>query len=329
MNIKKMATTVAFAALAMMLWVTFKVYFIHDPDNFFEVDARPYVVAWTMDNCRAFQCGTSQNGTAVKDAVETEEGWLYVLVTSKEPGELYLLVPRDDPSHKHLVGVEQASDGDLRIVDNGPQPGEVTKAGSATKEKKTPLYKQFKYGLGILAVVVLAIFWIRRRASGDKRSLDDMLHEHAQPPPMDAAGIMAQAARKQGRAAPAAPAIDPNDPVGSLLKAGKGEEAVRKFEGCIAADAAFRLPHAEHVLPLAKAALAAGNLQVAVGAVRGFDRKYPGHELIPDVYMFSAKLMAERLGNGDMARKLLQVVMERYPGHHLAQEAKRTLQAMA
>jgi len=326
MNIRKMATTVAFAALAMMVWVTFKVYFIHDPDNSFEVDARPYMVAWRIDNCGKFQCGN------VKAAYDADEGWLYVIGTSKEPGELYLLVPREDPSEKHLVTVEEEQDGEYRIVDNGPQPGEVTRGGSggiAKKEKKTPLYKQFKYMLGVLAVVILAIFWIRRRASGDKRSLDTMLAEQAEPPPMTAGGIMAQAARKEARAESAPPPMDPNDPVGSLLKAGKGEEAVRKFEHCIAADPAFRLPRADQVLPLAKAAIAAGNLQAAVAALRGFDKKYPGHELIPDVYVFSAKLMAEKLGNGDMAKKILQHVMDRYPGHHLAQEAKRTLQAMA
>jgi TolA-binding protein len=123
--------------------------------------------------------------------------------------------------------------------------------------------------------------------------------------------------------------VDPQDPVGSLLKNGKPDEALALFEKRVAADPAFKLPHAEHVLPLAKAAVAAGNLQAAVAALRGFDKKYPGHELIPDVYVFSAKLMADKLGNGEMAKKLLNHVMERYPGHYLAQEAKKTLQAMA
>jgi hypothetical protein len=296
MNIKKMATTIAFAALAMLVWTTFKVWFIHDPDHFTEMNARPYLIAWNIDNCAKFQCRNAPGDDwPVKGAFEADEGWIYVLNT--QSGEIALLIPREDPSAKHLVTLEEAQDGDIRIVDNGPQPGEVSRGGGKTKG--IPLYKQFKYMLGVLAIVIVAIFWIRRRASGDKRSLDTMLQEQAEPPPMDAAGIMAQAARKAPRsvAATPAPVLDANDP--------------------------------ENVLPRAKAALASGNVEAAVAALRGFDKKYPGHVLIPDVYVFSAKLMAEKLGNSDMAKKLLQHVMDRYPGHYLAQEAKRTLHAMA
>jgi hypothetical protein len=340
-NIKKMATTVAFAALGMMVWVTFKVYFIHDPDNFFEVDARPYLVAWMMDNCKAQQCAKTGDGTPVKSAYEFDEGWLYVLQTTREPGEIYLLVPREDPSLKHLVSVEEQADGDVRIVDTGPRADERRGDSSG---RKISLRKQFKYALGALAAVIFGIFWIRRRMNGDKRPLDAMLKgepeaprpavvigsrvaPQPEPDPLAKTASQYQALMGAPDKAPAvalAPAY-----IGLLLKAGKASDAVGVFEACIALDAGFRLAQAEDVLPVAKAALAAGRVQSAVAAVRGFDKKYPGHALVPDVYVFSARLMAEKLGNAEMARKLLQHVAERYPGHHLAQEARRTLQAMA
>jgi TolA-binding protein len=170
---------------------------------------------------------------------------------------------------------------------------------------------------------------------------------------MDAAGIMARAEAKggtprgtTGTASP--PGKDPLDAAGqqlqrllqtdkpraaelgrehvcALVKAGRREDAVKAFEQCTAIDPAFRLAAAEQVLPLAKAALEAGNVPTAISALRGFDKKYPGHALIPDVYVFSAKLMAEKMGQVETARKILQHIVERFPGHHLAQEARRTL----
>ena len=65
-----------------------------------------------------------------------------------------------------------------------------------------------------------------------------------------------------------------------------------------------------------------------MAVLRGFDKLFPGNEAIPEVYVFSAKLMAEDLGNAEMARKILEHVLQKYPGHFVAQEAKKYLQSM-
>jgi outer membrane protein assembly factor BamD (BamD/ComL family) len=111
-------------------------------------------------------------------------------------------------------------------------------------------------------------------------------------------------------------------------KAPDPADALRAFKASLAANPAFRLSDPDQVLPLAKAARAAGDPQTAVAAVRGFDKVFPGHALVPEVYFFSAKLMAEDLKNPDMAKKILQHLVTKYPGHYLAQEAKRYLQSM-
>src|SRR5262249_1409842 len=108
----------------------------------------------------------------------------------------------------------------------------------------------------------------------------------------------------------------------------KEAEALKVFKACVAANPAFRLAQPDEVMPLAKAARAAKDPNAAVAAARGVDKAHPGHALIPDVYIFSAKPTAEDLGNIDMARKILQHVMTKYPGHYLAQEAKRYLQSL-
>ncbi|HET7548748.1 MAG TPA: tetratricopeptide repeat protein [Usitatibacter sp.] len=356
MNIRRILTTVAFAALAMLVWTTIKVYFIHDPDNFFEVDARPYAVAWMIANCKTFQCDRSagEGGTAIKAADEADEGWLYLIATRKEPGEVVLLVPRDDPHKKHLVSLEQDANGDLRVVDNGPDPQEMRLDAASPAGSSQPMnpWKKLRYAL--IAAVLLATggTWLYRRM---KRG-DASLGRGEQDAEVQAARAMAgsrqasegaaaisgraategDALRKTGAqfqslmaAANKGPALElGRDYVGLLLAAGRDADAAAAFKGCVAADPAFRLAQAEHVLPIAKAARAAGDSHTAVAAVRGFDKKYPGHALLPDVYVFSAKLMAEDLGNAETAKKVLQHVVERYPGHHLAQEARRALETL-
>jgi hypothetical protein len=120
-----------------------------------------------------------------------------------------------------------------------------------------------------------------------------------------------------GIAAPAAAAAAPTV-----------DDQLKSFKARLAADANFRLARAEDVLPIARAARAAGDSKAAVAAVRGFDKAFPGHALIPDVFVFSAKVLAEDFKNNDMARKILEHVIARYPGHYLAQEARNYLKEM-
>ena len=105
-------------------------------------------------------------------------------------------------------------------------------------------------------------------------------------------------------------------------------DPLEMFRKRLAIDPAAKPAKAEDVLPIAKAARKAGDAQTAVAAVRGFDKAYPGHELIPDVFVFTAKLLAEDMKNPEMARKILEHVIQKYPGHHLAQEARNYLKSM-
>jgi tetratricopeptide (TPR) repeat protein len=227
---------------------------------------------------------------------------------------------------------------------------------------KLSMRKKWKYMLGALGFVAIGAYWIRRKMTGDTRSLKQVLggESAAERAVQDAIAIGTKAGG--GVAVPPIAARVPEAPkpdpatelrkmglqfqmligqpdksqglelgaryIGQLLKAGREADALKVFKECLAASPAFRLAQAEEVLPMAKAARAANDPQAAVAAVRGFDKAYPGHALIPDVYLFSAKLMAEDLRNVDMARKILEHVLAKYPGHYLAQEAKRYLQAM-
>ena len=56
---------------------------------------------------------------------------------------------------------------------------------------------------------------------------------------------------------------------------------------------------AESIAPLARAALQKGRPQVAASLIRGFDKKYPAHPDVAQVYFFGAQLMAESAGKPD------------------------------
>ena len=229
--------------------------------------------------------------------------------------------------------------------------------------EKAPFFKsaksQWKWMLGALALIITGGYWIRRKLTGDERSLNQVITGEAGPgksarPAVtigsrvgtgaSAAGSGAGAAtddaeeelRKMGAKfqwllgqpdKPAAIGIGRRY-LGLLLKAKNDAEALKVFKQCLAADPAFKLGQPEEVLPLAKAARAAGDPKTATAAVRGFDKTFPGHGLIPEVFVFSAKLLAEDLDNRDMAKKILEHVAQRYPGHYLAQDAKRYLEEM-
>lgn len=241
--------------------------------------------------------------------------------------------------------------------------GELVGEKSIVLEKepffgKLSLRRKFKWMMGGLGLVLLGGYWVRRKATGDTRSFKEVMG--GEPDPRKAAGALrigARVAAAQAMETAPAPVAPPADEaevlrkaglqyralmaqpdkskaleagrayIGQLLKARDAAEAAKVFKECVAADGAFRLAP-EQVLPVARAARAAGDPQAAVAAVRGFDKANPGHALIPEVYVFSARLMAEDLDNAAMARRILQHVVEKYPGHHVAPEAKRYLQAM-
>jgi hypothetical protein len=246
---------------------------------------------------------TDPNGVPLIDEIEDfeEEG---------DEGYLFCGVDGDD---KEL----SAGTHTFTIYLNGEKLGERT----LPVEKrpffgKLSLRKQFKWALGALAGIILGVFWMRKKLFGDK-TIDKAFPEKAAAsgaaPKVVIGSKVAGATAASPQATPAVPTID---------------DQVKGFKAKLAADPNFRLARAEDVLPIAKAARAGGDSKTAIAAVRGFDKAFPGHALIPDVFVFSAKLLAEDFRNNDMARKILEHVIARYPGHYLAQEARTYLKEM-
>jgi tetratricopeptide (TPR) repeat protein len=84
-------------------------------------------------------------------------------------------------------------------------------------------------------------------------------------------------------------------------------------------------PHDPARLPqLAGAAIDALKPDLAAQLIRGFDRKYPGHPKIPDVYVVGARIMLQS-EHAKEARRLLEYVTATYADSPAAIEARRYL----
>jgi hypothetical protein len=75
---------------------------------------------------------------------------------------------------------------------------------------------------------------------------------------------------------------------------------------------------------LAGAAIDALKPDVAAQLIRGFDRKYPGHPKVPDVYVIGARILLQS-DRAAEAQRLLEYVTATYPASAAAAEAKRYL----
>ena len=243
---------------------------------------------------------------------------------------------------------------------DGKMVGEQTIVLEKQPFFKLSLRRKWKWVTGGISLVFLAGFWLRRKMTGDERSISQVLGGEAKADKLVREAGASVGRMPGGAAAPVAGMPAPAKPdeapdlrklglqfqslmaqadktqglelgrryLGLLLKARDEAEAVKVFKACMAASPGFRPALAAEVLPLAKAARGAGEPRVAAAALSGFDKAFPGERLIPEVFVFSAKLMAEDLRNPEMARKILLHVLAKYPGHYLAPEAKRYLESM-
>ena len=109
-----------------------------------------------------------------------------------------------------------------------------------------------------------------------------------------------------------------------LLTASNFKEALKFFEQTRERIPSFGPRDPGRLPQLAAAAIEAGKTPLAAELIRGFDRKYPGHPKIPDVYVVAARLMLQAQRTSE-AQALLRHVANSYRDSAAAAEAKRYL----
>ncbi len=114
-----------------------------------------------------------------------------------------------------------------------------------------------------------------------------------------------------------------------LMKTDNAREAIPLVEEALGRDSAWSPRTVEHVVPLARAALAASKPQLAAQLIRGFDKKHRMHPDIPAVYLIGAQIMLQQGGSAaTQARAILEHLVQKYPDDAAASEGRRTLERL-
>jgi len=111
----------------------------------------------------------------------------------------------------------------------------------------------------------------------------------------------------------------------ALARAGQGRQALAAWRKLRGMDPAFELQEGDAVLPIASAASRQGDHELALGLMRGFDKRFPGHADLPGVAFLGARLLSEHGRQHGKAAQLLRAVLARYPDHAIADEARTYL----
>ena len=110
-----------------------------------------------------------------------------------------------------------------------------------------------------------------------------------------------------------------------LLRKGMDDEALTLFRSMREKDAAVAPERPEQLLSLAGAARRRREYSEALALVKGFDKRFPKHAEIPNVYLFVAQVLSENLRQDASARQLLAVLLARYPEHQTSIGARQLL----
>lgn len=111
-----------------------------------------------------------------------------------------------------------------------------------------------------------------------------------------------------------------------LMATGNEREALPLAEEALGRSAEWRPRKTEHIVPLARAAIAAGKNDLATRLIKGFDKKYKAHPDVPAVYLIGAQLMVAAGGPAlEQARRILEYLVQKFPDHPAGKEGERTL----
>jgi tetratricopeptide (TPR) repeat protein len=116
--------------------------------------------------------------------------------------------------------------------------------------------------------------------------------------------------------------------IAMLVKSQNWREAFDLVEEALARRADWSPRQVESIAPLARAALQKGRPQLAAILIRGFDKKYPNHPDVPQIYFVGAQLMAESAHKPEEARRILQHLLQRYAADPVTTEARKYLEVM-
>lgn len=107
-----------------------------------------------------------------------------------------------------------------------------------------------------------------------------------------------------------------------LMRRDLASEALKVFKLCKEKNKAFALDDAALVIAMARAEWRGGDAHATLALLSGFDKRFRGHEAIPQAYELAARALVQGLGRADMAQPILATMQARYPDSEQTQEVR-------
>ncbi|MDO4769147.1 MAG: hypothetical protein Q4A11_02100 [Brachymonas sp.] len=112
-----------------------------------------------------------------------------------------------------------------------------------------------------------------------------------------------------------------------LMKNRSCAEALQVYKDCTHKAPNYLPDSAAVTWVLAKDAWKTHDSTLTLQLLRGFDRRFPRHPLVPDVYALIARVLHQGLDKHEQARAVLRSLQKRYPHHPSTLEVERMLSA--
>jgi TolA-binding protein len=106
----------------------------------------------------------------------------------------------------------------------------------------------------------------------------------------------------------------------SLIKSKNGQEALKVFAASRAKFPDLALESAEITLAVAQLAWKAGDTRNAMALLKGFDKRFPKHALLPEAYELIARILEQGLGRTEQALAIYRAMKLQYANHPSTQE---------
>ena len=97
-----------------------------------------------------------------------------------------------------------------------------------------------------------------------------------------------------------------------LMRRDLSAEALRVYKACREKDESFAPDDAPTTLALAKSEWRGGDALGALALLKGFDKRFRGHEAIPQAYELAARALVQGLDRADLAKPILTTLESRY-----------------
>lgn len=110
--------------------------------------------------------------------------------------------------------------------------------------------------------------------------------------------------------------------IGLLMRRDLPAEALKVYKACREKDETFAPDDAPTTLALARSEWRGGDALGALALLRGFDKRFRGHDSIPQAYELAARALVQGLDRADLAKPILTTLEARYADSAEAKEVR-------